>query len=1087
MNNVFRLIWNRTLGRLVVASEAARSRNKAAAQQGMVSQLPAFEVAGGAGVSRLLRPVALAVAIATGSLIVQPVQANIINTAGICTTGVASTVGRINPGTTSAQAQDGSGTYSLVAGCEASGNNQLGATVYGAFSQVTGAGGSAFGHNASAAKWATALGVESRATGNSAIALGFGGQATALNAIAIGSAGGNGTTPLSIANSTTASGQHSIAIGSNNVRGAQAFGVNSIALGAQTTADSDNSLAAGVKASATGQSAVAVGNTATAGTTRDIAIGSSAETGVIAGATAQADNVAIGTGAQAFGGTSIAIGEDAMATGTSTTSVNSVIAIGRQAKASEVAALALGSHASTGMGSSYAAAIGPNAKVGDNASGSIAIGSNAIVANKAIFSTAIGTSATVNATGSVAIGEEANVAINAIHGTAIGSTAKVLEGAVSGMAIGNEAVVSAKDAIAMGTIAQASGERSIAIGYDAIATGSVAMGASSRAGNGGSAFGDGAIATYNGGINDPAIVAGAALGENSNADVSGATALGTDATVTHEDSVALGQGSIADGSTLSTAAYQPLDVNGNPIAVAAPTADSEVSVGSAGAERRITNVAAGATDTDAVNVSQLKAVEQVASQGWQLTANGEATGENIAPGEAADFSAGKNIAITRTGNSIAVATAEDVEFSNVNVTNQLDVAGDTNIGGNTTINGDTTVKGDTYLGDNFKVVNNEAFYDGAITENTHIVNKEYVDGGIGDLANTPITFAGDTGTTDRKLGDELNIVTSNANLSTEVTDDKTLVIAMSDDLDVNSVTTNSLGVTNNATIGGTLNVTGQTTLTGGLDMAGNTITNVAPGVNGTDAVNVDQLTDVSNVANKGWDLTANGEATGENIAPGETADFSEGKNIAITRTDNSIEVATADDVDFSNVNVTNQLDVAGDTNIGGNTTINGDTTVKGDTFLGDNFSVVNNEAFYDGAITENTHIVNKEYVDGGIGDLANTPITFAGDAGTTDRKLGDELNIVTSNANLSTEVTDDETLVIAMSDDLDVNSVTTNSLGVTNNATIGGTLNVTGQTTLTGGLDMAGNTITNVAPGVNGTDAVNVDQLTDVSNVANKG
>jgi autotransporter adhesin len=32
----------------------------------------------------------------------------------------------------------------------------------------------------------------------------------------------------------------------------------------------------------------------------------------------------------------------------------------------------------------------------------------------------------------------------------------------------------------------------------------------------------------------------------------------------------------------------------------------EVSVGSAGAERRITNLAAGAADTDAVNVSQLK-------------------------------------------------------------------------------------------------------------------------------------------------------------------------------------------------------------------------------------------------------------------------------------------------------------------------------------------------------------------------------------------------------------------------------------------------------------------------------------------------
>ncbi|MFU1519505.1 YadA-like family protein [Vreelandella alkaliphila] len=577
-----------------------------------------------------------------------------------------------------------------------------------------------------------------------------------------------------------------------------------------------------------------------------------------------------------------------------------------------------------------------------------------------------------------------------------------------------------------------------------------------------------------------------------------AVAIGNNASAQGTKNVALGSGSVADGSTLSTAAYQPLDVNGNPATVAAPTAGSEVSVGSAGNERRITNVAAGAEDTDAVNVSQLKAVNDVASAGWNVQTNGDAA-TNVAPNATVQFIDGKNIDITRTGTDITVATADNVDFTNVNVSNQLDVAGDTNIGGNTTIagnttiDGDTTVKGDTFLGDNFKVVNNEAYYSGPITDGDHITNKTYVDGEVDGLANTPITFAGDTGTTDRKLGDELNIVTSNANLSTEVTDDETLVIALSDDLDVNSVATNTLNVANNATIGGALNVTGQTTLNGGLDMAGNKITNVAPGTDGTDAVNVDQLTDVSDVANKGWDLTANGEATGENIAPGETADFSEGKNIAITRTGNSIEVATADDVDFTNVNVTNQLDVAGDTNIGGNTTIagnttiDGDTTVKGDTFLGDNFKVVNNEAYYSGPITDGDHITNKTYVDGEVDGLANTPITFAGDTGTTDRKLGDELNIVTSNANLSTEVTDDETLVIALSDDLDVNSVATNTLNVANNATIGGALNVTGQTTLNGGLDMAGNKITNVAPGTDGTDAVNVDQLTDVSDVANKG
>src|SRR5690554_7122796 len=49
-------------------------------------------------------------------------------------------------------------------------------------------------------------------------------------------------------------------------------------------------------------------------------------------------------------------------------------------------------------------------------------------------------------------------------------------------------------------------------------------------------------------------------------------------------------------------------------------------------------------------------------------------------------------------------------------------------------------------------------------------------------------------------------------------------------------------------------------------------------------------------------------------------------------------------------------------------------------------------------------------VDGALGDLADTPITFGGDTGETERRLGERLDIVTINDNLSTEVTDDETL-----------------------------------------------------------------------------
>src|SRR5690606_28303259 len=51
---------------------------------------------------------------------------------------------------------------------------------------------------------------------------------------------------------------------------------------------------------------------------------------------------------------------------------------------------------------------------------------------------------------------------------------------------------------------------------------------------------------------------------------------------------------------------------------------------------------------------------------------------------------------------------------------------------------------------------------------------------------------------------------------------------------------------------------GPSVTTGGINAGGKTITNVAAGVNGTDAVNVDQLKGVENVANAGWNLTAEG-------------------------------------------------------------------------------------------------------------------------------------------------------------------------------------------------------------------------------------
>ncbi|WP_267224033.1 YadA-like family protein [Dyella silvae] len=92
-----------------------------------------------------------------------------------------------------------------------------------------------------------------------------------------------------------------------------------------------------------------------------------------------------------------------------------------------------------------------------------------------------------------------------------------------------------------------------------------------------------------------------AQGLNAKATANQAVALGSGASATTALSVAIGANAVASATTLGTAGYNP-----GKGTLAAPTAYGELSVGDTGKERRITNVAAGLNNTDAVNVSQLK-------------------------------------------------------------------------------------------------------------------------------------------------------------------------------------------------------------------------------------------------------------------------------------------------------------------------------------------------------------------------------------------------------------------------------------------------------------------------------------------------
>ncbi|HGM5493484.1 TPA: hypothetical protein ACKP1B_005215, partial [Serratia fonticola] len=136
-----------------------------------------------------------------------------------------------------------------------------------------------------------------------------------------------------------------------------------------------------------------------------------------------------------------------------------------------------------------------------------------------------------------------------------------------------------------------------------------------------------------------------------------AVAIGMGAIASADGSVALGAGSLADGSTLAHEAY-----------LVGGTAKGEVNVG----DRRITGLAAGADDMDAVNVAQLKAT--AASSVADAVMYDNSTHNNITLGGNTYDNSTHTGGTTITNVADGVAPSDAVNYSqltetNVNVTN----------------------------------------------------------------------------------------------------------------------------------------------------------------------------------------------------------------------------------------------------------------------------------------------------------------------------------------------------------------------------------------------------------------------------------
>ncbi|MGQ9444242.1 YadA-like family protein [[Pasteurella] aerogenes] len=310
--------------------------------------------------------------------------------------------------------------------------------------------------------------------------------------------------------------------------------------------------------------------------------------------------------------------------------------------------------------------------------------------------------------------------------------------------------------------------------------------------------------------------------------------------------------------------------------------DNKVDVGGA----KITNVAAGEADTDAVNVSQLK--EAVAGVGKTVVAAGNhTTVETKVEGNTTTYTvnAEKTTVSAGTSGNVVVTAGEKDASGTTNYTVELakDLKADTISVGGDENNGPVTIEtkdGKNVISNLTTTLPDPTGKDNVTKPNVAEEDKRNA-ATIGDVLNSgwnlqtngkpadfvstydTVNFANGTGTTvvsETKNGVttvkvNVDAVKANTVRETVVAADKNIVVTdtavnktggkefkvgLARDVNVNSITTNTVNV-GPVTMSGSTGEDGTNELSVGTEKAPTRITNVAPGVKGTDAVNVNQL------------------------------------------------------------------------------------------------------------------------------------------------------------------------------------------------------------------------------------------------------
>ena len=876
-----------------------------------------------------------------------------------------------------------------------------------------------------------------------AVSIGPAASAKHQDAIAIGhSATANWTNTISIGNNTLATQDHAVAIGSNTT----ATGVQSVTLGSFAGATANLTIAVGAKANATKESAIAVGSNA--GATGD-------------------NSVALGQTATASNNNAIAIGTKEVTSG------NNAVGIGAFAESSAERSTALGMLSqATGKGSfaggASAQATGANSvAIGGATDGTLANKAGTAANATGDNSIALGTQSNANGDNSIAQGKGANAA--AENSIAIGTSATA-----SGISIGNEALTGIADSIAIGHKSNVvGGAEGVAIGNEAT--------------NGEASF-------------------AAAVGATSGANANYSVALGYNATANAEHSVALGAASEAGddfvestNATINGIEYKNFAASSSQFNILdMGMAGAVVSVGKKGYERQIKNVAAGVVDsnsTDAINGSQLYAVAdtlatKINNHHWNVGDNNGTVVNGVYHKDQVNF-------VNGTVTTVKVADASSSGKSN-------------SLPGEKSGPNITNVSYDVNVGTGLKIE------DGKIVTNI--------------VAGNGVTF--DTDTTSGKItinaqstgGAASSVVSGNENtlnVTTNASNPSEYIV---------TPVTGSLSVTPKGKIdedaqGFEDNGQKLTTIQTTRDMVNKAHWNL-------------QIAESSNPTNKGTAKITTENKTAAPVHAGDTVNIFAGKNINLERTGTDITISAKDaSVDkgeiipatnttntnnngtvmakdgdgdkFANItNVVNAINSAfwkiGEEN-------SGTVTAKGNVTAGSQVNFSNGVGTIAKVTADEANKTYKVQYDINAGPGIEIPTDGANKGKVTVKvdnstvTINDDGQLVansawnanatgnvdgtsavkTVKANATVNFDAGENLKVKQTGDeanqvysFSLNQTLTNITSIQNKATgpkltFGdNSINITG-----GNLDMGNNQITNLKPGVNGTDAVNLDQL----------